>query len=62
MAIVIVSSKEEVGASNSFCIDPVDLNNFFEEDGKIYGYKGLKVIFIYWSWLKFISISLSEQL
>ncbi|KAM5547478.1 histone acetyltransferase type B catalytic subunit [Rosa sericea] len=41
--IYLVSSKEEVGASNSFCIDPVDLNNFFEEDGKIYGYKGLKI-------------------
>ncbi|WJZ95124.1 hypothetical protein VitviT2T_013915 [Vitis vinifera] len=38
----IVSKKDEVGASDSFCIDPVDLNSFFEEDGKIYGYQGLK--------------------
>lgn len=43
MVGIIVSSKEEVGVSSSFCIDPVDLNRFFEEDGKIYGYQGLKV-------------------
>ncbi|KAK4838608.1 hypothetical protein QYF36_015035 [Acer negundo] len=41
--IYLVSSKEEVGAPDSFCIDPVDLNSFFEEDGKIYGYQGLKI-------------------
>ncbi|KAL6224132.1 hypothetical protein ACLB2K_002988 [Fragaria x ananassa] len=41
--IYLVSSKEEVDAANSFCLDPVDLNSFFEEDGKIYGYKGLKI-------------------
>lgn len=28
---------------DSFCIEPVDLSRFFEEDGKIYGYQGLKV-------------------
>nr|ASU54203.1 histone acetyltransferase [Hevea brasiliensis] len=39
----IVSSKEQVGASESYCIDPVDLNGFFDEDGKIYGYHGLKI-------------------
>lgn len=39
-----MSSKEEVGVSDSFCIDPVDLNSFFDEDGKIYGYQELKVI------------------
>lgn len=39
----IVSSKEEVGDSSSFRIEPVDLNSLFEEDGKIYGYQGLKV-------------------
>lgn len=31
-------------ASDSFCISPVDLNSFFNEDGKIYGYHGLKVM------------------
>ncbi|XP_065850055.1 histone acetyltransferase type B catalytic subunit isoform X2 [Euphorbia lathyris] len=41
--IYLVSSKEEVGVSESFCIDPVDLNGFFDEDGKIYGYNGLKI-------------------
>ncbi|XP_044464272.1 histone acetyltransferase type B catalytic subunit-like isoform X2 [Mangifera indica] len=40
--IFLVSSKEEVGVSDSFCIDPVDLNSFFDEDGKIYGYQELK--------------------
>lgn len=42
-----MSSKEEVGVSDSFSIDPVDLNSFFDEDGKIYGYQGLKVIYIH---------------
>ncbi|GMQ06234.1 hypothetical protein CsSME_00050892 [Camellia sinensis var. sinensis] len=41
--IYLVSSKEEVDAPASFCIQPVDLNHFFEEDGKIYGYQGLKI-------------------
>lgn len=40
-----VSREDEVGASDSFCIDPVDLNSFFGEDGKIYGYQQLKVIY-----------------
>ena len=40
---MLVSSKEEVDAPDSYCIQPVDLNHFFEEDGKIYGYQGLKV-------------------
>ncbi|XP_043808116.1 histone acetyltransferase type B catalytic subunit isoform X4 [Manihot esculenta] len=40
--IYLVSSKEQVGASENYCIDPVDLNGFFDEDGKIYGYQGLK--------------------
>ncbi|CAL5377612.1 unnamed protein product [Camellia sinensis] len=39
----VVSSKEEVDAPDSFCIQPIDLNHFFEEDGKIYGYQGLKI-------------------
>ncbi|GAV62183.1 MOZ_SAS domain-containing protein/Hat1_N domain-containing protein [Cephalotus follicularis] len=41
--IYLVSNKEEVGASDIFCIDPVDLNSFFDDDGKIYGYQGLKI-------------------
>lgn len=44
---ILVSSKEEVGASHSFRISPVDLNGFFDEDGKIYGYNGLKVMHIF---------------
>lgn len=44
MVGILVSSQEEVGLSSSFCIDPVDLNRFFEDDGKIYGYQGLKVL------------------
>ncbi|KAH7852323.1 hypothetical protein Vadar_023353 [Vaccinium darrowii] len=49
--IYLVSSKEEVDAPDSYCIQPVDLNNFFEEDGKIYGYQGLKITV----WLSSIS-------
>ena len=49
MATMIVSSKEEVGSTDSFCIEPVDLNSSFDDDGKIYGYKGLKVIFIHFN-------------
>ncbi|KAM7509638.1 hypothetical protein LguiA_020091 [Lonicera macranthoides] len=41
--IYLVSSKEEVGSPDSFCLEPVDLNHFFEEDGKIFGYQGLKI-------------------
>ncbi|KAF5748512.1 histone acetyltransferase type B catalytic subunit [Tripterygium wilfordii] len=41
--IYLVSSGEEVGASDSICIEPIDLNGFFDEDGKIYGYQGLKI-------------------
>lgn len=41
--IFFVSSREEVGAKNGFCMDPVDLSQFFGEDGKIYGYKELKI-------------------
>ncbi|KAL9255052.1 Histone acetyltransferase type B catalytic subunit-like protein [Drosera capensis] len=38
------SSKEEAEAGTGFCVKPVDLNNFFDdEDGKIYGYQGLKI-------------------
>ncbi|KAJ1400972.1 Histone acetyl transferase HAT1 N-terminal [Sesbania bispinosa] len=41
--IFLVSSKEEFHAPESFVIDPVDLNSFFDDDGKIYGYEGLKI-------------------
>lgn len=41
-----VSSEEEFHAPESFAINPVDLNSFFDDDGKIYGYEGLKVRFI----------------
>ncbi|XP_047947391.1 histone acetyltransferase type B catalytic subunit [Salvia hispanica] len=41
--IYLVSSKDEVDSQNSFRIEPVDLNHFFEDEGKIYGYQGLKI-------------------
>ncbi|KAK6139597.1 hypothetical protein DH2020_026664 [Rehmannia glutinosa] len=41
--IYLVSGKDEVDSPKSFQIEPVDLNHFFEEDGKIYGYQGLKI-------------------
>lgn len=44
LVILLVSSKEEVDAPEPFVLDPVDLNSFFGDDGKIYGYQGLKVI------------------
>ncbi|XP_020099087.1 probable histone acetyltransferase type B catalytic subunit isoform X2 [Ananas comosus] len=40
--VFLVKNQDEVGAPSSTCIDPVDLNQFFGEDGKIYGYKNLK--------------------
>ncbi|GFP86865.1 histone acetyltransferase type b catalytic subunit [Phtheirospermum japonicum] len=41
--IFLVSGKDEVDSPNSFQVEPVDLNHFFEDDGKIYGYQGLKL-------------------
>ncbi|KAK4432935.1 Histone acetyltransferase type B catalytic subunit [Sesamum alatum] len=49
--IYLVSSKDEVDSPNSFQIEPIDLNQFFGDDGKIYGYQGLKVTV----WLSSIS-------
>ncbi|KAF8393487.1 hypothetical protein HHK36_021731 [Tetracentron sinense] len=49
--IFLVGGKEEVDAADSFCLDPVDLNRFFGDDGKIYGYKDLKITI----WLSSIS-------
>ncbi|XP_020590030.1 probable histone acetyltransferase type B catalytic subunit isoform X2 [Phalaenopsis equestris] len=41
--IFFVSSPDEVGTSDGFCVEPMDLNQFFGEDGKIYGYKDLQI-------------------
>ncbi|XP_076892689.1 histone acetyltransferase type B catalytic subunit-like [Bidens hawaiensis] len=41
--IYFVSKEDEVGSEECFAIEPVDLSSFFEEDGKIYGYQGLKI-------------------
>ncbi|MED6191940.1 hypothetical protein PIB30_005419 [Stylosanthes scabra] len=41
--IFLVSNKEEFLAPESSAIEPVDLNAFFGDDGKIYGYEGLKI-------------------
>ncbi|OVA11740.1 Histone acetyltransferase type B [Macleaya cordata] len=41
--IFLVGSKEEVDAADRFCVDPIDLNRFFGEDGRVYGYKDLKI-------------------
>jgi histone acetyltransferase 1 len=41
--IYLVSSKEEVDSSDISSVKPVDLNDFFDGDGKIYGYQGLKI-------------------
>ncbi|XP_052183806.1 histone acetyltransferase type B catalytic subunit isoform X2 [Diospyros lotus] len=41
--IYMISSKEQMDNPDSFCFQPVDLDRFFGEDGKIYGYQGLKV-------------------
>ncbi|GER25156.1 histone acetyltransferase type B catalytic subunit [Striga asiatica] len=48
---VFLSGKDEVDSPNSFQVEPIDLNPFFEEDGKIYGYQGLKITV----WLSSIS-------
>ncbi|XP_061343545.1 histone acetyltransferase type B catalytic subunit-like [Gastrolobium bilobum] len=41
--IFLVSSIQEFHAPESFLIDPVDLNSFFDDDGKFYGYEDLKI-------------------
>ena len=40
---IIVSSKEDAEAASGYRIDPIDLNSFLGDEGKIYGYQGLKV-------------------
>ncbi|KMT05786.1 hypothetical protein BVRB_7g166250 [Beta vulgaris subsp. vulgaris] len=42
--IFFVASKDEAESRAGYQIDPIDLNHFFGEDGKIYGYQGLKII------------------
>ncbi|CAF1765018.1 hypothetical protein HID58_088036 [Brassica napus] len=37
--IYLVYSKEEVGSPEVPCVNPVDLNDFFDGDGKIHGYQ-----------------------
>ncbi|KAL0337322.1 UNVERIFIED_CONTAM: Histone acetyltransferase type B catalytic subunit [Sesamum calycinum] len=49
--IYLVSSEDEVDSPSSFQIEPIDLNQFFGDDGKIYGYQGLKITV----WLSSIS-------
>lgn len=51
MTIFIVSSAEDVDSPNGFCLEPIDLNHFFEDDGRIFGYQGLKVTI----WVSLIS-------
>ncbi|GER51399.1 histone acetyltransferase type B catalytic subunit [Striga asiatica] len=46
-----LSRKDEVLSPDSFQVEPIDLYQFFEEDGKIYGYQGLKITV----WLSSIS-------
>ncbi|KAL5697463.1 histone acetyltransferase [Ranunculus cassubicifolius] len=41
--IFLVSKKEEVGCEDGDRIDPIDLNQFFDKDGRIYGYQDLKL-------------------
>jgi histone acetyltransferase 1 len=36
-------NPDEAGSANSTSLQPFDLNHFFGEDGKIYGYKNLKI-------------------
>lgn len=41
--IFLVANKDEAEAGAGCRIDPIDLNHFFDEDGKIFGYQGLKI-------------------
>ncbi|KAK9099183.1 hypothetical protein Syun_026228 [Stephania yunnanensis] len=43
ISIFLVRTAEEVGSESSFHVDPIDLNQFFGDIGRIYGYKDLKV-------------------
>ncbi|KAJ3683367.1 hypothetical protein LUZ60_013594 [Juncus effusus] len=41
--VFAVRNEIEVGSTNCLPIEPVDLNHFFGEDEKIFGYRGLKI-------------------
>ncbi|TVU09245.1 hypothetical protein EJB05_42699 [Eragrostis curvula] len=43
MKVFLVRNPDEVGSVDRNSIQPFDLNHFFGEDGKIYGYKNLKI-------------------
>lgn len=43
IGITTARNPDEVGSADSTPIEPFDLNHFFGEDGKIYGYTNLKV-------------------
>lgn len=43
MKVFLVWNPGEVGSVDCTAIQPFDLNHFFGEDGKIYGYKNLKI-------------------
>ena len=51
MGWFLVYSKEEVGSPEVPCVNPVDLNDFFDGDGKIHGYQGLKVVLLFYSYI-----------
>ncbi|XP_020156291.3 probable histone acetyltransferase type B catalytic subunit [Aegilops tauschii subsp. strangulata] len=43
MQVFLARNPDEVGSADSTPIEPFDLNHFFGEDGKIYGYTNLKI-------------------
>ena len=49
-----------MGSPEVPCVNPVDLNDFFDGDGKIYGYHGLKVLLLFYIYiaLKLLVLSL----
>lgn len=48
----LVSTKEEVDSPEIPCVNPVNLNDFFDGDGKIYGYQDLQVTRLYTALMK----------
>jgi hypothetical protein len=43
VGITTAKNPDDVSSEDSIAIEPFDLNHFFGEDGKIYGYTDLKV-------------------
>ncbi|CAL5074688.1 unnamed protein product [Urochloa decumbens] len=43
MKVFLARNPDEAGSEDCTSIQPFDLNHFFGEDGKIYGYKNLKI-------------------